>query len=851
MKVPLSWLRDFVDLDLPVPDLARRLTLAGLEVEDVRFVGLAAPESRIEGHGSGRREMDTAFGGLAWDPDKVVVGEVLEVSPHPQADRLVLARVNDGSGEHTIVTGAPNLFPYKGQGRLARSVKIAYAREGARLYDGHQSGWVIMTLQRTKIRGVESASMACSEKELGISEDHEGVIVLDDDAPVGRPLAEYMGDVVFEIAITPNIARDANILGVAREVAALTGAALRPPQVERGRPGPSIRGRARIEIRNPELNPRFVLGLIEGVKVGPSPYWVQRRLRLAGMRPINNLVDATNYAMLEIGQPLHAFDYEALVRRAGGQPPTILTRLPEPGETLTTLDGVTRRLDDFTVLVADSVGALSMAGVMGGAETEVTEATTHVLLEGAAWNFLNIRRTLAAHKLSSEAAYRFSRGVHPALAETGVRRGLMWMGRWAGGAVADGLVDEYPAPRHDPTVEITPAEVERWLGIRLEADEIAGLLRRLEFAVTVHGQTVRATTPPHRLDIGEGVTGQADLMEEIARIHGYDRIPETLMGDALPPQVGNPLHEREEHLRDRLVALGLQEVVTYRLTSPEREAKLRPGDPANTGDAIRLANPIASDRSTLRRRLLPGVLEVASRNARHEARLALFEIGPVFHRNAASELPAEPARLALVLTGRRSPPSWQSEDAALMSFFDLKGAIDSVLEDVRVGPARWEEASDPAYHPARCARLFLGSTPLGLAGEIHPVVGGSFDLSEAPVLAAELDLGPILERMPDSHPVALPPSFPPVLEDLAIVVDERVNAGEIEAILRRAGGELLADVRLFDLYRGDPIPAGKKSLAFSLAYQAPDRTLTDAEAARLRARIVKALEAEAGATLRT
>ncbi len=851
MKIPLSWLRDYVQVDLSPGELARRLTLAGLEVEEIRFVGLAAPETRSEGHGSGRREIETSFGGLAWDPDKIVVGEILEVSPHPQADRLVLARVNDGAGEHTIVTGAPNLFPYKGRGRLAPSVKIAYAREGARLYDGHRSGWEMMTLKRTKIRGVESASMACSEKELGISEDHEGVIVLDDDAPVGRPLAEYMGDVVFEIAITPNIARDANVLGVAREIAALTGAALRPPPAEPARQGPSIRGRARIEIRNPELNPRFVLGLIEGVKVGPSPYWARRRLRLAGMRPINNLVDATNYVMLEIGQPLHAFDYDALVRRAGGKPPTILTRLPEPGETLTTLDGVTRRLDDFTVLVADPAGALSMAGVMGGAETEVTEATTHVLLEGAAWNFLNIRRTLAAHKLSSEAAYRFSRGVHPALAETGVRRGLMWMQRWAGGAVADGVVDEYPAPHRDPTVEITPAEVERWLGIRLAAAEIAGLLRRLEFAVTVRGETVRATAPPHRLDIGQGVTGQADLMEEIARIHGYDRIPETLMADALPPQRGNPLYEREERLRDRLVALGFQEVVTYRLTSPEREAKFQSGDRRRNGEPVRLANPIASDRTVLRRSLLPGVLDVASRNARREARLALFEIGPVFHRNAASELPEEPARLALVLTGRRSPPGWQSEGADMMGFFDLKGAIDSVLEDVRVGPARWEEGSDSAYHPARCARLFLGPAPLGLAGEIHPVVAGSFDLSEAPVLAAELDLGPILEHMPDSHPVVLPPSYPPVLEDLAVVVDERVTAGEIEAILRKAGGELLAEARLFDLYRGDPIPAGKKSLAFSLVYQAPDRTLTDPEAARLRARIVKALETEVGAALRT
>ncbi|MEX0787212.1 MAG: phenylalanine--tRNA ligase subunit beta [Anaerolineales bacterium] len=844
MKVPLTWLQDFLPLDLPVADLARRLTLAGLEVEEVRFVGKAPPPEPARG-----RAIETKVSGLAWDPEKIVVGEILEVMPHPQADRLVLARVQDGTGEHVIVTGAPNLFPFRGSGPLPRAIKIAYAREGSRLYDGHRPGWELMTLKPAVIRGVPSASMACSEKELGISEDHEGVILLDDDAPVGRPLAEYMGDVVFDISLTPNLARDANILGVAREISALIGEPLRPIELKVEWTGKPIAGRIKVEIENPDLNPRFVLGLIEGVRVGPSPYWVQRRLRLAGMRPINNVVDATNYVMLEVGQPLHAFDYQALVRRAGGVTPTLVTRLPKRGETLATLDGVARKLDDFTVLVADSVGALSMAGVMGGAETEVTDATTDILLEGAAWSFLNIRRTLAAHKLPSEAAYRFSRGVHPALAETGVRRGLMWMQRWAGGTIAEGIVDEYPEPRVDPTIEFTLSDVERWLGIRLPAQEIASALRRLEFGVEIQGDTLRASTPPHRLDIGEGAVGRADLMEEIARITGYDRIPETLIADVLPPQRGNRHHEREEHVRDRLVALGLQEVVTYRLTSPERETALLP-EGVDHSPFLRLANPIANDRTVLRRRLLAGMLEVAASNSRREPHLALFEVGPVFHPRPESDRPDELARLGLVLVGRRALPGWQPGDAGRMGFFDLKGAVDALFDDLHLPPPRWEPGSDPTYHPGKCAHLFMDDAPLGMVGEVHPLVLETFGIVEGPVAAAELDLRVILDHMPDAPPARPVPSYPPVLEDVAVVVDEKVPAGEVERVIRQAGGKLLAEVRLFDVYRGEPIPAGKKSLAFSLVAQAPDRTLTDAEAARLRSNVVQALETGLAAKLR-
>ena len=335
MLVPLSWLKDFVDITIPIEDLAHRLTMAGLEVEEIIYVGLPMPEGKMEGRSGGHIRHETKISGIEWNPDKIVIGAVLEVMPHPNADRLVLCRLDDGIQEHIVLTGAQNLFEYKGKGPLEKPLKVAYAREGAQIIDGHQPGHKTIKLKRAKIRGIESYSMACSEKELGISDEHEGIIILDYEAPTGLPLVDYMGDAVFDIAITPNIARNANIWGVAREIAALTDQELHPPSLKVLAEGPSIQGKVAIEIQDPELNPRFVFGLIRDIDIYSSPYEVQRRLRLAGMRPINNIVDATNYAMLEIGEPLHAFDYDVLINRSGGKAPTIITRTANPGERLT------------------------------------------------------------------------------------------------------------------------------------------------------------------------------------------------------------------------------------------------------------------------------------------------------------------------------------------------------------------------------------------------------------------------------------------------------------------------------------------------------------------------------------
>ena len=850
MKVPISWLKDYIDLDgLSVEDIARKLTLAGLEVDEIKYAGLPMPEYK-DGE---KHEFKTS--GIAWDKEKLVVAEIREVKEHPNADRLTLLDLFDGKENQTVLTGAPNIFHLKGTGKLAKPIKAAYAKEGTTLYDGHAEVLQLMTLKRTKIRGVESYSMVCSEMELGISEEHEGIILLDDDAPVGMPLADYMGDAVLDISVAPNMARNANVLGVARELAALTGRELRRPTMDDRRRtqksgqssavnGQPVTELVEIEITNTELNPRFVAGLIRDIEIKPSPYHIQRRLRLAGMRPISNIVDATNYAMLDIGQPLHAFDYDVLKSRAGQKNVRLITRAAKDGEKLTTLDGKERELTSANVLVCDESGSLAMAGVMGGEESEVTDKTRTILLEGAAWNPMNIRKTAQQHNLPSEASFRFSRGVHPAMAEQGVQRGLQLMAEWSGGQIAPDLVDVYPLKPNDPTITVTTNDVKRLLGIDLTAKQIAELLTRLEFKCTVDKDSVKAETPPHRLDIGEGAVGLADVLEEVARVYGYDRIPETRMADSLPPQLGNPQHEWEERARDILVTLGLQEIVSYRLTSPERESRLIAYD-----DYVALANPIAPERRVMRRSLLASLLESVEKNARAES-IAMFEIGPVFEP-VKNDVPKEPRKLAMAMTGLRTQTAWDVKDSATFDFYDMKGRLELLLSGLRLGGVSYTpaDASTSYLHPGKSADVKVNGQTVGVFGELHPLVKEKYDFEESPVVVAEFDLD-ALRNVKPTYGVAPVSEFPPVFEDIAIIVDESVAAERVEGLIRQTGGKTVTRVRLFDVYRDEKIGVGKKSLAYSLTYQS-EKTMTDAEAAAIRTKIVKRLEHEVGAKLRS
>jgi phenylalanyl-tRNA synthetase beta chain len=832
MKVPLSWLREYVAVDLPVAELARRLTLAGLEVGGARAFGLPVPDG-----------LKVEEPGPVWAKDKVVTAKVQRVEMHPNADKLKLVHAEYGAAEpKMVVTGAPNL----NVGDAGQNVVIGLA--GTQYWDGHATPKKLAELKPTQLRGVPSDAMVMSEFELGLSDEHEGIIILPADAPVGVPLADLWGDYVLDLDILPNMARCLSLLGVSREVAAITGTKVKLPPTDYPAKGEPIAGKVTVAISDPKLSSRYAVLLIQNVKIGPSPSWMQRRLAAAGMRPISNVVDITNYVMLEWGQPLHAFDYDVLVKRAAGKIPAITVRPAKPGEILVTLDGVERKLTSETLVIADAVGPVALAGVMGGRETEVSTTTTNILLESANFDLVSIRRTMRALDLPSEASVRFSKGIHPELVAPAAGRAARLLAEHAGGTVAAGMADTYPGKPRPQVIDLRLAEVKRILGIDVPLAEIARILTALEFQVEPAGaDALKVTTPPNRLDIQAGA---ADLIEEVARIHGYDCIPATLLADPLPPQTGNADLEREERVRDRLVDLGLQEVITYSLTTPEREAPLlktedrgqRTEDrnegslssvlcPLSSAGYVSLVNPISTERSAMRHTVLAGVLEVVAFNLKHTDTVKAFEVGSVYLQREGAKLPDEPRRLAVALTGKRTQPSWQdgTTPAGDIDFFDLKGLIDSLVGDLHLPNVGYRPATAPHLHPGRSADLLLGDKPVGSFGELHPKVAKSFDVAGRAVLVGEFDLDALLAAIPSRFAYSPVPRFPAALRDVAVVVPEAVTAERLLAEVRTAGGSLLRDVRLFDLYRGPSIPAGTKSLAFALTYQADDRTLTDKE----------------------
>ena len=840
MLVPLSWLKEYVDISISVEELAEKLTLAGMEVEHIEYVGLPGGYDKTR---------------LVWDREKLVMGHILEVKQHPNADRLVLATVDYGGKENeVVVTGAPNLFVYRGQGDIReQNLYSPLALEGAELYDGHKEGQVKMRLKGRELRGVYNRCMLCSEKELGISEEHEGILILPGPYLPGTSLQDVLGDAVLDIDIIPNIARCASMLGIAREVAALTGATVRYPDDTVEAVGPSVEGRVMITTEEPDLNPRFVAMMIEGVEQKPSPLWMQRRLRLAGQRPINVVVDVSNYVMLEWGQPNHTFDYDFLRRRAdtynGSDGPIhLITRLAEEGEVVTTLDEVERKMSLKTILVTDPMGALSIGGIMGGANSEINDGTTNVLLEAAAWNFINIRRSSHMLKMNTEAGFRFSRGVHPAQALRGAKRAAHLLQNLAGGTVRQGIVDYYPQPMVASPIHLTASEVRRIGGVDLSLAEIGRILRGLEFEVVEVDDGIEVASPDHRIDI----EGAHDLIEEVCRIYGYDNLPNTIMDDWLPPQRGNWSLEVEEHIKDILARCGMQEVITHRLTSPERENKLLSITEPDDRPYVQLTNPISVDRVTMRHSLLASVLEIAAANSRFQEHMALYEIGPIFLASEENVLPDELTRLAMVLTGPRQYAHWQDNgEGGGMDFFDLKGIIETVLSSLKVADVSVITTTHPTFRPGYTARLLLGKQQLGVIGELHPLVLEALDWRIThPVYAADIDLDVLTAKVPKTFPVTAVTPYPAVREDIAVIVDQAVTAAEVKAVIERAGGFLLQAVELFDVYEGRQIPTGKKSLAYHLTFQAPDKTLNDKTVRKNRQRILKQLQQKLGAQLR-
>ncbi len=833
MKVPLKWLAEYVPLTIPVASLVERLTLAGLEVSGVRLLGVAVPEGL---------RVKSAEAGPVWPPDKIVAARVLKVEPHPDPAvvNLKLPTVEYGQGRtKQLVTGAPNLKV----GESGQTVILALA--GSVLFNHHakSSDKVLQELKPAKIRGIPSDAMVCSSFELGIDDDKEaGIILLNEEIAPGTPAVDFLGDMVLELEITPNMARCLSVIGVAREVAALTGQSLRLPPHQPKAEGPPTEGRVRVSIEDPELCARYAAMLLQDVRIAPSPAWMQRRLSYAGMRAISNIVDITNYVLLEWGQPLHAFDYDKLRRRAGGKPPHIVVRPARAGETLTTLDEGNKttplKLTTEMLIIADEVGPIALAGIKGGADTMVTEDTRNVLLESANFDFLCIRRTMKALNLPSEASVRFSKGIHPETVKPAAERAAELMRQHAGATISRGIVDVYPRPLPPRVVELKMSEVRRILGLDMPRSECVRILRALEFQVEEIGpDALRVTSPPHRIDIEEG---PADVIEDLVRLYGYDKLPATLMSDRLPPQRTNQPLVFEERLRDRLVALGLQEVITYALTTEEREKPL--GLPQ--AEYVRLRNPISSEREVMRHSLLAGVLDVAAANLQHSNDVRLFEIGTVYLPQPDKKLPDEPRRLAIVLCGVRRQEFWSEgqETPQPLDFFDFKGILEALLSDLHLASVQYRPIQTPALHPGRAAELAAGERVIGTFGELHPKVAEAFNLGGRVVLMGEMDVEGLRGALPARQLYQPVPRFPAALRDLAVIVADTVPAERVEQEIRTAGGGLLRGVRLFDLYRGESIPVGHKSLAYALTYQAPDRTLTDNEVKKAHEKIMGRLK---------
>ncbi len=800
MKAPLKWLAEYVDITVTPQELARLLTSAGSEV--------AAIEST----------------GRAWD--KISVAQVADVCPHPNADRLRLATVDLDGEQMTVVCGAPNVAP--GQ-------KVAFARVGAELIDGHTGEPIV--LKAAKIRGVESAGMVCSEKELGLSDQHEGILVLPDDAPVGMPLAEFLGDTVLDLDITPNRPDCLSVLGIAREVAALTSTSVREPLLGYPEMGRLIKDRASVEIAAPDLCPRYCAALIDGLQIGPSPPWMQERLLAAGVRPISNVVDITNYVMLELGQPLHAFDFSLISGRK------IIVRRARPGEVLVTLDGTERPLDPDMLVIADAKAAVAVAGLMGGAASQVSEHTTTVLLESANFNPANIRRTSTALKLRTDASLRFEKGLGPELAIVAAKRAVRLMLTLAGGRAAEGIIDIYPGKQREKRITATQERLRRVLGVQLPIAQVRQTLMSLGFGCRwVPPDRYVVRVPYWRTD----VRIPDDVAEELARIIGYDELPTTTLSGVIPSGQLQPQREQRERVRDILVTAGMQEVITYSLTDRESLAKVLSPQEMSQHPPLRVANPMSRQQEYLRTTLRASLLETLAANPRHrQAQLVtLFEVAHVYLPRP-DDLPQEVESLAGVLTGDR-PDRWGQPTGEAVDFYDAKAHLKFLFDHLGL-IASYHEAEDFALVPGRTAEVKVDGERVGVMGQVHPRVAASFDIDQD-VYLFELNLEALLPHTGRPRRYQPLSRFPAVEEDIAIVVDERITAAQVQAIIESS--PLVQRASLFDVYTGPPVPAGKKSLAFSITYQSFQHTLTDAEVQRERRRLLERLSREVGAVLR-
>ena len=804
MRFSFRWLKSYVEIDADPKEVAERLTMAGLEVETV--------EDRYP-HLKG-----------------VVAVKITKIDKHPKADKLQICLCHDGSREYRVVCGAPN---------VSEGIVVPLVLPGTILPSGNR-------IQEVTIRGERSHGMLTSEKELELGDDASGLLILPDDTPLGQPLDKALGieDYILEVAITPNRGDCLSVLGIAREVSALFGTALKYPEIELAEEGPSVFDVAQVVIEDADKCPRYTARVLFDVKIGPSPKWMRDRLESAGVRSINNIVDVTNYVMLEMGQPLHAFDYDRLTEHK------IVVKCAHDGERFVTIDGQERTLFSDTLLICDGGGPVAIGGVMGGENSEIGEDTKHVLIESAWFNPSSIRRTSKKLHLSTESSYRFERGVDPEGVVTALNRAAQLMMETAGGKLAKGIIDVYPRPYKRPVLNLRIGKTNTYLGTNFSRQEMADALTRLEMDVKVlDNDTLEVVPPSFRLDI----TREVDLTEEVARILGYDNIP------TAHPQTVVLGHEKNEHLRLRdelknfLRGTGCREIITYSFISQISLKKLGLEQNDIRLNPIKLLNPLSEEQAVMRTSLVPGILNIVRYNLdRENENLRLFELSKVFipeaGQNLGDPLPDERFNLVVALVGRRG----QSElyDYGPFDYTDIKGFAEAIMEFFRVSSVKYLPGeADPYMDPVISAGVFVGEERVGVVGRINPLVAEEFDIEE-PVWLLELDFEKLFKlRGPEIRFVPLP-KYPFVARDLAIVVDEEFPVQEVIDFLKGLNNPLLERVEIFDIFRSDRIGKGKKSVGYRLIYRERTRSLTDEEVNKIHDDIARKLVEHFGVKFR-
>lgn len=813
MKITYNWLKQYVDFHWTPEELAERLTMLGMEVESIQRVG-------------------NEF-------DGIVVARVESIAKHPNADKLLVCQVNDGTGIRQVVCGAHN---------FKQGDKVALILPGHALPKKGPDGKPLV-IKSTKIRGVESHGMLCSEEELGLADKSDGIMVLSPDAQLGQPFAAYLGrkepDVIYDLEITPNRPDLNGIIGIAREVAAMLDTTLKLPEIELPETGEPVNDAVSVQICEPTLCPRYTARLIRGVKVGPSPAWLADLLEKLGFRSINNVVDVTNYVMMETGQPLHAFDHQRLARDKSGRT-QIIVRRAQSGEQFTTLDGQQRTLTDQMLLICDAARPVALAGVMGGQNSEIQPETTEVLIESANFNPVNIRRTAKALSLRTESSYRFERGVDIEMADWASRRCAQLILQTAGGTLARGVVDVYPG-RQTSSRKVT-LRFERTgalLGTHIEASAQKRILHKLGFELLsedAHGGSATFAVPSWRVDVKR----EADLIEDIERIYGVENVPPAPPRGAVGTHSFDQIHDQIAEARTILCGLGLFEAQGQTLISEKAASRSTPSDAL-----VRLSNPLSSEMTVLRPSLLPGLLDSLMHNVRHRNEsVALFEIGRVFFRSGQPPRVKEERRLGLLLAGRRWPTFWEGPDRdARFDIYDLKGVIEEFLEKYGVHGVVFHPSPNPGPLFHQSATLLLGKNTLGEFGLLAPAVARELDLRELAVLG-ELNLDLLIKLRTSARTFEPLPQFPAVRRDLAIIVPEQVAHSDVLRVIGSHKPRYLESVELFDVFRGKSIPDGHKSMAYAFTYRAPDRTLTDAEVNQMHEQIARALQEKLKATIR-